>query len=159
MSEKCMVRKFYFVDENPRGKSLDEHQMAFGPSIDGEGVELIQCTEAGYFDEEAVMLLVERGYAVSVADGNFHQAIRCRLVGEPWLEEADDGEIQGLEVLDIPEKFMCVNLPEVEGLNENQMAPLNLSINMARSAEQEREMGDGRESIWRRLGKKVGQVF
>lgn len=159
MAEGLKVRSFYFVDENPQGKSLDEHQVMFGPSIDGEGLELYQCTEAGYFDEDAVMLVVERGNAVSVADDILHQAVRCQLVGESWLEEAEDKELRGVEVIDIPERFMGVDLPEVERVDENQMAPFNLSINAARSAEQERETGDGQGSIWRRLGEKIGRVF
>ncbi|WP_276251683.1 hypothetical protein [Haloarcula rara] len=159
MSEGSKVKRFYFVDQKPREKSLDEHQVMFGPSIDGEGVDLYQCTEAGYFDEDAVMMVVERGASVSVADDNFHQAVRCQLVSEPWLEEADDGELKDVEVVDVPEQFMGVNLPEAERLDENQMASFKLSINMARSTEQERETGGGRGSIWRKLGEKIGRVF
>ncbi|MDS0261728.1 hypothetical protein NDI56_20195 [Haloarcula sp. S1CR25-12] len=78
------------------------------------------------------------------------------MVGIATIWRLGSPDVEGV---DIPEKFMGVNLPEIEKLDEKQIAPFNLSINIARSTEQERETGEGQGSIWRRLGEKIGWLF
>lgn len=185
MTEPPKIRQYYFVDENPRGKGLDEHQIAFGPGVGRDGIDVIQCTEEGYIDETAAMLVIERGYAISVADGNLHQAVRCQLVLESWIDEVDDDDLQSMEVLPIPENLSGVTISETDDLTDNQMAPFALSINMARNRDQDtddihnsseqnradrqnspkpetrsgRHLTEGRKSIWRKLGQMVGRVI
>jgi hypothetical protein len=158
MSGGTKVREFWFADEDPEGKPLDEYALMFGPSMDGGGLELHQCAEEGWIDEDAALLVLERGDAVSVADGAFHQTVRCMLVHEAWLEDADAEALEGREVADVPEELTGVNLPEVEPPTDDGLAPLRLSINMARSAGGADDGADG-ESVWRRLGKKAGRLF
>lgn len=157
--ERIRVRTVYFVDEEPGGKPLDEYRLAFGPDLDGPRV--LQCTEPGWIDEDAVLVVLEEGDAVRVADGNLHQTVRCQLYPEEWLDRVDEDLLDEYRVIDVPPELSGVNIPEVEGLDDNQMAPFNLSINMARAADGEGESGagGGGGSIWRWLGKKSRRLF
>lgn len=156
MSNEMKVRQFFFVDKNPRGKSLDEYHLMFGPDTDGEGVELYQCAESSHFDKAAVLLVLERGDAVKVANGKFHQAFRCQLVHEVEVKKADADELEDMEVVQIPDRLMGVQLPEVEGIDYNRMAAFNASLNLSRALETD---GEERPSIWERLGRRLGRLF
>jgi len=146
------------VDEDPGGKSLDEYQLAFGPQIEGDGLTVHQFKESGWIDEEAVLVVLEEGDAVQVADGNLHQAVRCQLCSE---ERLDEDLLEDYQIIEVPEKFTGVNIPEVDRLDDNQMAPFNLSINMTRAAEGDGGLEEKQESssIWTKLGKLSKRLF
>lgn len=174
------IRTVYFVDHDPAGKSLDEYFLAFGPAFDGSGLRVLQCTKPAHIHEDAVLISFDRGDAVKVSDGNLHRAVLCQLTSEAWLEKFGEEMSDGNRVLNMPPKFAGKNVPEVKALNDNQLAPFKLSINVARSRRKNAESGTQRastaqtdvtshssgaeprrrkESIWSRLGRLSKRLF
>lgn len=77
------------------------------------------------------------------------------MYSEEWLERVDDERLEGFRVIDVPPKLTGTDIPEIDRLNENQMAPFNLSINVAREDADD----EGSDTIWKKAGKKSKELF
>lgn len=158
--ERLRARTYYFADGEPAGKPLDEYMLAFGPDADGS-LQVWQCRESVVFHDNVAMIVFEEGDAISGADGNLHRAALCRLCAEEELDSFEWDEMPDCYVMDLPEELIGIETHVVDHIDEDMLDLLRLSINMARSRDEDGnvEPGDQKESIWRRLGNKSKRLF